>query len=612
MQYFRNTLTIKLNTTMINPRKILGFILALGVLLFSGCTLQQMIKMAKDQQLTVTPNPLELHGDSVTFELSAVLPLKLLKKDKLYTLATAYKYTDQKIELPNIPFKLTDYPNSAVEQPKVTKKFSFFYKPEIKNGIVTIIGTASDANQKSKSTPELTVASGIITTSRLYKDYSFFTYAANSYDPSEEYIPVFIEFHFEKAISTLSKKELKGATAQYFENFIKSKKPTRTVAITGTHSPEGAERINTKLSEDRAITIGNFYKETLKKYAYQELGDSIKFEVKSVVDDWTDFKIQLDSNATLTAEEKAEIKGIVDGTEGTFTEKEIKLQALKSYKIVTKDIYPKCRVAKTIIYTIKPKKTSAEMALLAKGITEGKYKADTLTDDELLYSATLTPLLEEKVAIYLAATKQADSWVAHNNLGAAYLETASKQPDPAKNADLLDKAITQLEISKTRKEAVENNANLASAYILKGRVADASNAIAAALSLKPSDDITKGLNSIKAAIEIRGAKYPAAISSASNGVSTYITKYDLALAYLLNKEFDKAKTAIASANDGNISDGLGYYIAAIIAARTNDPATVYSNLQKAISITDSLRAKALDDLEFAKLNTEQGFKDAVK
>jgi hypothetical protein len=80
----------------------------------------------------------------------------------------------------------------------------------------------------------------------------------------------------------------------------------------------------------------------------------------------------------------------------------------------------------------------------------------------------------------------------------------------------------------------------------------------------------------------------------------------------LSKDFEKAKTAIAAANDGNTTDGLGFYIAAIIAARTNDPATTYTNLQKAISITDSLRAKALDDLEFAKFFTEQGFKDAIK
>jgi hypothetical protein len=487
---------------MINPRKILGFILAIGVMLFSGCTLQQMIKLAKDQQLTVTPNPLELHGDSVTFELSAVLPVKLLKKDKLYTLATTYKYVDQKIALPDVQFKLTDFPNSAVEQPKISKKFAFFYKPEIKNGLVTIIGTASDANQKSKSTPELTVASGIITTSRLYKDYSFFTYAAHNYNAAEEYEPVYISFYFEKAISKLSKKELKGANAQYFENFIKSKKPTRTVAITGTHSPEGAERINTALSQDRAITIGNYYKETLKKYAYQELGDSIKFEVKSIVDDWTEFKVRLDSAKNITPEEKAEIKAIVDGSEGTFTEKEIKLQALKSYKELLKVVYPELRAAKTIIYTIKPKKTAAEISLLAKGITEGKYKADTLKDDELLYGATLTPLLEEKIAIYLAATKQADSWVAHNNLGAAYLESAAKQPDAAKKAALVDNAITQLEIAKTRKESVEIYANLASAYILKGRVADASAAIVSAGSFSPTDDITKGLNLVSKSVEL--------------------------------------------------------------------------------------------------------------
>jgi hypothetical protein len=39
-------------------------ILGLSTSLITGCTLSQMIKMAKDQKLTVAPNPLEVHGES--------------------------------------------------------------------------------------------------------------------------------------------------------------------------------------------------------------------------------------------------------------------------------------------------------------------------------------------------------------------------------------------------------------------------------------------------------------------------------------------------------------------------------------------------------------------
>ncbi len=63
----------------------LSFALAIiGTIFFSGCALNQMVKMAKDQDLKVTPNPLELHGSNVDLEVSATLPVKMLKKNLVY------------------------------------------------------------------------------------------------------------------------------------------------------------------------------------------------------------------------------------------------------------------------------------------------------------------------------------------------------------------------------------------------------------------------------------------------------------------------------------------------------------------------------------------------
>jgi len=61
-------------------------LMAAGMLAFNSCSLKQMVKMAKDQELTVTPSPLEVHGDSVAFDISATLPVKMLKKNKIYSL----------------------------------------------------------------------------------------------------------------------------------------------------------------------------------------------------------------------------------------------------------------------------------------------------------------------------------------------------------------------------------------------------------------------------------------------------------------------------------------------------------------------------------------------
>ena len=54
--------------------------LLVGSAIFSGCALNKMIKLAEKQDLKVDPNPLEVHGGKVDFNMSAVLPPKMLPK----------------------------------------------------------------------------------------------------------------------------------------------------------------------------------------------------------------------------------------------------------------------------------------------------------------------------------------------------------------------------------------------------------------------------------------------------------------------------------------------------------------------------------------------------
>ena len=76
-------------------RKVVYSFLIFGALTLAGCTLPKMVKMSKEQQLTVTPNPLEVHKDTVVFDMAANLPVKMLKKGTVYTVNTFYKYGDR-------------------------------------------------------------------------------------------------------------------------------------------------------------------------------------------------------------------------------------------------------------------------------------------------------------------------------------------------------------------------------------------------------------------------------------------------------------------------------------------------------------------------------------
>ncbi len=589
-------------------RKFVYAFLIIGTLTFTGCTLPSMIKMSKEQNLTVTPNPLEVHKDTVNYEMAANLPVKMLKKGTVYSINSFYKYGDSEVAMDPIAFKAEDYPNASTEQPKVTKSFSFPYQPAYKTGTLEVEGVASKGT-KSKTTPRLAVATGVITTSKLVQNSYFAAFAGHGYNNQEEIIPVIIpDFIFQQGRSVLRPTEIKSDKGKQLDAFIASKNVTRTVTITGTHSPEGAERINTRLSQDRAMAIEKYYRAQMKKYDYKGMADSINFILKPVVRDWAEFKTALAAYDGITSDEKSAYLNIVNGG-GSFEEQEKQLKKLPTYRKVFKDVYPGLRTAKTEILTIKDKKTDAEISVLAKQITQGSMKADTLSFAEMMYAATLTPSLEEKEAIYTAATKKGTNWNAHNNLGAVYIAMAIA--DKSKLADMTSKASAQLEIAARLKETPEVHANLASVSLMQGNPYKAASHASKALN-GASGDVSRGVNGVKGACEVYMAKYADAVRSESSALDTDVNLFNKGLAQLLNKDYSNAATSFAEASKKNANMAVAHYGAAVAAARSGNADGVAASLTNAVKIDPSLKDKALTDLEFAAFATTDSFRNALK
>jgi Flp pilus assembly protein TadD len=588
-------------------RKAVYSLLFIGALSLAGCTLPKMVKMSKDQNLVVTPNPLEVHKDTVAFDIAANLPVKMLKKGTSYTLNTYYKYGEKEQALDPIPFKAEEFPNSNTEQPKVTKNFTFAYAPAMRSGVLEVEGVAAKG-AKSKSSPRMQVATGVITTSKLVKPVYFAAYADHGYNNQEELEPIVIpDFIFEQGRSVLRTSEVKSTKGKQLDAFIASKNATRTVTITGTHSPEGAERINSKLSPDRAAAIEKFYRQQMKRYDYKGMADSIKFILKPVIQDWNEFKTVLANYNGITSEEKTEILNIVNSG-GTFEQQEKQIQRVAGYKKVFKDVYPLLRTAKTEILTIKDKKTDAEISVLSKQITQGAASADTLSFEELMYAATLTPSLEEKASIYEAATKKGTNWNAHNNLGAVYIAQAIENSSNA--AALADKAVAQLQLAVKIKDGAEVNANLASAHLLKGNPYAAYNHAKKASGL--SGDNASGLNGVKAATEIYLAKYADAVRSASASADNADNLFNKGLAQILNKDYQNALTSFKDATSKNSNHASAWYGAAVASARLGNADDVVSNLTNAVKADANLKESALGDLEFAKFSATEPFRNALK
>lgn len=598
-----------------NRALVLSLSVGMSVVL-PGCGLKKMLQKAKDQKLTLVPSPLELHGDSVKFEASANLPLGMLKPNKTYGINLNYHYKDQKEALGEIIFKGNDFRNSNTEEPQVTKKFAFPYRSDaMDRGEVKLDCYASNINGKTRNLPTMPFpdgkGKGILTTSRLIGEVFYPAYAPHGYDNSDEFTSASVEFFFEQNKSILRKSEMESTRAKELDAFIKSKNTTRTVTVTGAHSPEGTEARNTALAEQRAKVVEMYYKSVLKQNKFSQAKiDSIEFITRSLVQNWKSFKDTVSVYGNLTTAQKAEINGIVDGP-GTFSEKELQLSKLDYYKEIYKVLYPKLRNAYTEILTVLPKKTDSRIAFLAKEIVEGRMPADVLTDKELAYAATLTPLPAEKEAIYLAATKKNDSWASHNNLACVYLEQAKKMTG-ADREKMLDKARSSLRIAQNKEYSAIIRTNQANYFLMKGDLINAGTEITTANSLSPDPETKKVINSLAGSSLIREGKYDLAIKTYSNAVKDPSVQYNMALAQLLAKQYDKAGATLQLALNGNPASAKSHYLLAVLSARQGKEDQVAKSLATAIKLDNKLREKAIADMEFDRIASNDSFKNAIK
>ncbi|MFY0600743.1 MAG: hypothetical protein JXR03_13805 [Cyclobacteriaceae bacterium] len=581
----------------------LAIALLAGTVFLSGCTLSKMIKLAANQDLKVEPNPLEVHGGNVPLEMSAVLPPKMLPTGKVYTINAIYKYDDKEVAVGSVEFKADDFPNSSSTTSRKSQEFTFPYQEGMNPGELLIEGVASDPrNGKSKTSPRLSIAKGLVMTSSFAKPVAFSSYADHGYVEREELIPTKVDFFFEQGVSRLNpyfkvSGDNNRTRSSGLSAFIAEKNVTRTVTITGTHSPEGTETINSNLAEDRAKAIENFYRKQMRKYDYKGMADSIKFIIKPVVQDWAAVKAGLKSYDGISDESKSQILKIINGT-GSFEDKSEAISSLSDYKKLLEDFYPGLRTAKTEILTVKPKKSNASIAILAKQIVAEKVSKDTLTASELLFAATLTPSLTEKEDIYKAASGSG-SWIAHNNLGAVYLDMAAKKSG-SEAKGLVEQAVTQFEIAKKKNDkSSEVLANIAAAYVMQGDYAKAYDATLAAEGSSPSNDVKGKTKAMKGSVQVIKGEYEASKASFASAKESDIVNFDSGLASLLNGNYEEAKGLLSKVDSEDLGAEAAY-LRAIVGARLNDASAVTSNLKSAVSKDPSLKDKALNDLEFGK------------
>jgi len=628
-------------------KRILYLILTV---LVSGCAHKvfKSNRIIEQQRLTVTPTPLEVHGNRVTFTFSAQMPRKMMKKGTKYTLDVAYitadpedtQTSENSTPVGTIEFDGDLYEN-AMQAPVITKKMTFQYKGVHKKGYLVVYGTLSNGQEIRRFAP-LPIQNlgnpvkGIATTSRLIRNpldgvsnttgQSPFAYASSTWTPENPLVKEY-NIRFNQGSAQIdAHKNHNRQTLNLIQEAFKSMAlqladpsliPQWQVKSSSTHSPEGRVSINQHLPNRRLTALNQKIRHTLNLFNYGQR--KIRFEQtlehKILESTWPEFKFWV-QKSHLNQDQKNEIVAIIDGV-GAFAEKEKKLQTLAYYPQITQQIYPKMRYAKMSIITTNVVRTRTHLENLLSKIEKGESPSNALTEDEYLFMVATTPSYSTRVNWLEQAVSAYGTWQLYNNLGAAYLDLALL----TKDQQYIHKALISLQKALEQKESGEIYYNLGMVYLMKEDQQKALEYFDKALKIgggnnQPFIGLLKGLKgyqTIQMARSRRDGYYQKTYQMLENAAATVPNYFNKGLAYLLEGlDYSKAQKSFEAAIKLNSKDALSYYALAVVGARTHNAALVYHNLKRAIHFDNRLRAQAWQDAEFSYFHQKLAFNEAVR
>lgn len=555
----------------------------------SSCTgLKKMKKTQGVITYTLSPNPTEMHADSVVINVSGKFPEKYYKKKVTCEITPVLKSASgNEIALKTIKVqgeKVQD--NNSVINMLAGGGFTYTdkvaYTQEMRMCDVNVKIHAV-VKKKFVDFDPVNIGKGTIATPGLLEKDSK---AILGKDKFVRIIPETREANIMYVINQsnvrpgeMSKDEMK-ALKKYLANAqTNPRKDIKGVNVSSYSSPDGTEELNAKLSTNRGTSGTTAIKGEFKKY--EKAKTQGFFNEKATAEDWDGFqKLMGESDI---ADKDLIIRVLSMYSDPIQREKEIK-NISKAYTQVADKVLPKLRRSVLTVNVDSIGRSDREL--------DSTFNANPsiLSLEELLFTATLTKDLNRQLSIYqTAASQNPNDWRGFNNAGMVLL-----QQD--KNAD----AKAQFEKAKSLDAGntiILNN--LGACSLREGDFVKAEEYFKSAGGAGSEVNYNLGICAVKK------ADY--------NGAVTYFGSYctfNAALAKLLAANPDAASKAIDCAEDKDRD--MMYYLKAVIGARQANTDLMYNSLRAAISKNAKLANDAKTDMEFAKYFNDDTFKSVVK
>lgn len=543
--------------------------------------------LLKDLDYKVTPNPLEMHGDSVRVKVDVTFPEKGIKKKAKAEITPMLGGTALKT-VTVLGEKAEGNGDKIQYKPggKMVYEDVVAYKPEFENADLMVTGKVyKGGKEKEGAFTDTKIADAtIITPFLVNKDFKV-VYAKDEFKRVTEQTYV-AQINFDKGKSVVKPTELKDKDIVDYSKWLTAaqtnpKIAIKTINVTGYASPEGEVAKNDNLSTERAEAAKKASMDLAKK-AKNDKAQTEVYNLKGSGEDFEGFKRELQAS-TMNEDEKNLIIRVLEMNSDPATRETEMRNMGKTFTYLDKNIFPKLRRSEiTTVYDLT-------------GYSDEELKAvsmatpDSLDLEELLFTATLTNDLNEKLRLYNVAIKNyPNDYRAFNNAGAV-LYQQNKMAD----------AKAKFEKANSLKDNAISKNNLGAVAGVAGDRTKAKQLLGQAKGAGSEVNYNLGI------LNIQDGKYADAVSNFGSDNS-----FNKGLAQMLNGSADAAVKTIDASADKETAQG--YYLKAVAAARQNNVDAVVSNLKNAFGKDASLKAKALKDREFLKFAENAAFTGIVK
>ncbi len=545
----------------------------------------------KELSYSTTPNPLEMHGDSVAISVTVNIPPKGIKKKVSVEITPslgATKLTTWKIQ----GEKATGNGQSITFKPGGTATFTetVAYDASMEAADLTLTGKVfKGTKEKSKEALPVTKLADATIITPLLVQPTFKMLTETATIPRSFEKTAIAEVNYLKGKSDVRAAEMKDKDVTDLVAWIQAAQLNPKIKINGIDikgyaSPDGEETFNNNLSGTRSKAARKAFMDLMKKSNLMMFSDSSNYVTAGLGEDFEGFKVELERSISIPQADKDLFLRVLTMTNDP-KQRENDLVALgKGFTQLEKEVFPKIRRAVIVVNYTEQGLSDDELRAKASA------SPSAMSADELIFTAsTLVKDLNEQGKIYDAAALAYPADVrALNNAGAV----AYMQGNVAKAKTNLEKALNVKDNTKTKN-------NLAGVAMSQGDRATAKK------MLSQVKDKSVEVSYNNAVIMILEGKYSTAITACGSEAT-----FNKALASVLNGSLDEASKTLAASKDKESADG--YYLKAIIAARSNAGVdAVVSNLKSAISKDKKYKEKASKDREFIKFMNDGSFTAAV-